>query len=86
MTSPTRPCRPGVPVFDPDALYVALDRRRRQDKLRWRDVAHQAGVSASTLTRISQLKHPDANSLVRLLSWLGDTDLAPYIRRGGDAT
>jgi transcriptional regulator with XRE-family HTH domain len=66
--------------FDPDALYVALDRKRREAGIRWRDVAKQAGVSASTLTRIGQFKRPDADGVVRLLAWLGTTDLAPFIK------
>ena len=66
-------------ALDPDALYVALDRKRRKSKMRWRDVAEQAGVSPSTLTRIGQGRRPDADGLVCLLAWLGTTDLAPYI-------
>lgn len=69
-------------VFDPDALYVALDRKRRAERIKWRDVAAAADVSPSTLTRIGQNKRPDADGLARLLVWLGDTDLGPYIRRG----
>jgi transcriptional regulator with XRE-family HTH domain len=65
--------------FDSDAFYVALDRKRRAAHMRWRDVATEAGVSASTLTRIGQLKRPDADGLVRLLSWLGDMDVAPFV-------
>lgn len=67
------------PALDVDALYVALDRQRRRDRKKWRDVAHEAGLSASTLTRLGQGKRPDADGLVRLLAWLGTTDLAPYI-------
>lgn len=65
--------------LDPDALYVALDRQRRRRRMQWRTVATEASVSASTLTRIGQGCRPDANGLVRLLAWLGTTDLAPYI-------
>lgn len=67
-------------AFDPDALYVALDRQRRTRRLTWRGVAAEAGVSPSTLTRVGQFKRPDADGLVRLLAWLGTTDLAPYVR------
>lgn len=66
--------------LDPDALYVALDRARRARHRRWRDVAIESGVSPSTLTRIGQFKRPDADGLVRLLTWLGTTDIAPFIR------
>ncbi|MGC5033057.1 hypothetical protein [Micromonospora sp. DT229] len=66
-------------ALDPDALYVAIDRQRRRRRMQWRTVAAEAGVSASTLTRIGQGHRPDANGLVRLLLWLGTTDLAPFI-------
>jgi hypothetical protein len=65
--------------FDSDAFYVALDRKRRIGHMKWRDVAREAGISASTLTRIGQLKRPDADSLVRLLWWLGDMDVEPFV-------
>jgi transcriptional regulator with XRE-family HTH domain len=68
-------------TFDADALYVALDRKRRAQRLYWRDVAAEAGTSPSTFSRIAQLKKPDADTLVRLLLWLGATDVAPFIRR-----
>jgi len=65
--------------LDVDALYVALDRRRRHSRLKWRDVAAQAGISPSTCTRLGQGRRPDADGLVRILAWLNTTDLAPYI-------
>jgi hypothetical protein len=34
----------------------------------------------SALTRLGQGAHPSADLLVRLLVWLGTTDLAPYIK------
>lgn len=65
--------------LDPDALYVALDRRRRRHRLSWRAVAGEAGVSPAALSRLSSGRRPDADTLVRLLAWLGSTDLAPYV-------
>lgn len=69
--------------FDPDALYVALDRKRRTNRLAWTDVAEQAGINKSGLTRLGQFKNPSADNLIRLLLWLGTTDLGPYIDRDG---
>ena len=41
----------------------------------WRKVADEAGVSASTLTRLSQGKRPDVDSLGALSHWAGlETD------------
>jgi transcriptional regulator with XRE-family HTH domain len=69
-----------VSRFDVEALYTAIDRRRRTHHLHFRDVAAQSGVSPSTLTRLGQGRHPDVDGLVRLLAWLGTTDLAPFLR------
>lgn len=66
-------------VFDVEALYLALDKARRGAGIRWRDIAREAGVSPSTLTRIGQGKRPDADGLVRLLLWLGTPNIGPYI-------
>lgn len=68
------------PTLDVEVLYTALDRQRRSRRLYWRDVAVEAGISASTFVRLGQGKRPDADGLVRLLAWLGTTDLAPYVR------
>ena len=48
-----------------------MDSERRSRRLTWKDVATQSGVSASTLTRLSQGRQPDVNSLAALTSWLG---------------
>lgn len=73
----------GVPMhhFDAEALYVAIDRERRARYLSWRGVLREAGIPGVTLiTRMAHGGAPDANNLVRLLLWLGNTDIKPYIR------
>lgn len=70
--------------FDADALYVDLDRIRRRRGIRWRALAGEAGVSPSTLTRMAYGNQPSADGLVRLLKWLGTTDLSPYIKEDTD--
>lgn len=72
--------------FDVEALYVALDKRRRHRRLLWRDIAHAAGISASTFTRMGQGHAPSADNLVRALGWLGETDLKPYIKTTTEET
>lgn len=57
--------------LDVDAIYAALDARRRSKKLSWREVAQEAGVSPSTLTRMAQGKRPDVDGFAALVSWLG---------------
>ena len=57
--------------FDVTALHAAMDAQRRSRRLTWKDVATESGVSASTLTRLSQGRQPDVNSLAALTGWLG---------------
>lgn len=67
--------------LDAEALYTAIDRERRRRRIRGhREVLRQAGIPGpSLLTRLGQGHLPSADNLVRLLAWLGETDLAPYI-------
>lgn len=68
-------------LFDVERLYVTLDARRRKARLQWRDIATETGVSASTFTRMGlHGQNPSVENLTRMLAWLGDTDLKPYIR------
>ncbi len=57
--------------FDAAAFHAALDGVRQSRRVNWRQVANQAGVSASTLTRMAQGRRPDVDSLAALLSWAG---------------
>lgn len=58
-------------LFDADGFYGALDAVRVARKLKWKDVASQTGVSASTLTRMAQGRRPDVDSLAALTKWSG---------------
>ncbi|WP_199555372.1 helix-turn-helix domain-containing protein [Sandaracinobacteroides hominis] len=61
--------------FDGEKFVAALDSTRRARGMTWRKVADEAQVSASTLTRLSQGKRPDVDSLGALSHWAGlDTD------------
>jgi hypothetical protein len=70
-----------LPRLDCEALYTAVDRERRRRRVRGnREVLRQAGIGGSSLlTRLGQGHAPAADNLVRLLTWLGSLDLAPYI-------
>lgn len=59
--------------FDGDAFFAALDAERHSRGLTWKKVAEQAVVPASTLTRMSQGRHPDVNTLAALCTWSGLT-------------
>ena len=70
--------------FDVDALHAAMDSERRSRRLTWKGVAAESGVSASTLTRLSQGRQPDVNSLAALTAWLGMS--ADQFMRAGQVT
>lgn len=57
--------------FLSEAFYKALDGQRHAKNLTWKKVAEQAGVSASTLTRIAQGKRPDVDTMASLCKWSG---------------
>ena len=57
--------------FDADAFYAALDAERRSRRCTWKQVAEEAQVSASTLTRMAQGRRPDVDSLAALVTWAG---------------
>jgi transcriptional regulator with XRE-family HTH domain len=57
--------------FDNEAFFAALDSAREARKLTWKQLASQAGVSASTLTRVGQGKRPDVDSFAALVAWAG---------------
>lgn len=68
------------PALDVEALYVALDRARRQRRVSWRQLCREAGIpGSSTTTRLGRGLAPSAENLARLLVWLGQTDLKPYL-------
>lgn len=60
--------------FDGDSFYAALDAQRQARGINWKKVAKESGVSASTLTRMSQGRRPDVDSMAALMKWSG---LAP---------
>jgi transcriptional regulator with XRE-family HTH domain len=55
--------------FDSDAFYAALNSARLSRQMTWKEVAAEAGVNASTLSRMNQGAKPDVDGLAALLSW-----------------
>lgn len=72
-------------AFDSRAFFRALDAERLSRRLTWKDVAQQAGISASTLSRMSQGRRPDVDGLATLLSWSG-LEATPFIRASQSVT
>lgn len=58
-----------VDRFDSEAFYAALNATRLSQQKTWKDVAEEAGVNASTLSRIGQGAKPDVEGLAALLAW-----------------
>lgn len=58
-------------TVDVEALYAALDQKRRQEDLTWRKLAKAMEISPSTFTRMAQGRRPDVDTFVALCSWLG---------------
>src|SRR5437660_420004 len=48
-----------------------FDATRRARGITWRQIALEAGITASTLTRMAQGKRPDVDSLAALTAWSG---------------
>lgn len=58
-------------AFDADAFFETVDGERQSRGLNWKQVAAEAGVSQSTLTRLGQGRRPDVDSFARLIAWGG---------------
>lgn len=67
--------------FDNDAFFAALDATRQARDLTWRQIAREAKVSPSTLTRVGQGKRPDVDSFAALAAWAG-LDPEDFIPKG----
>jgi transcriptional regulator with XRE-family HTH domain len=61
----------GKAGFDTQRFFAALDGQRQSKRLTWKQVADQAAISASTLTRMSQGRRPDVDGLAALAAWSG---------------
>lgn len=67
--------------FDAEKLYYVVDRERRRRHWRWKQVAAEADVDASTFSRMAMMGgSPSVENLAKILLWLGDTDMRRYIK------
>jgi len=57
--------------LDVGALYAALDVERHARNLSWRQLAKEAGVGPSTLSRLGNGYRPDVDAFAKLVQWLG---------------
>ncbi|NKQ58169.1 helix-turn-helix transcriptional regulator [Amycolatopsis sp. K13G38] len=57
--------------LDAGRLYAALDAQREASGLSWRQLAIEAGVSASLVSRMGNGHRPDLDGFIALVQWLG---------------
>jgi transcriptional regulator with XRE-family HTH domain len=57
-------------TIDVQALYAALDSKRKAARTSWRDVARELDISPSTFSRMAQGRRPDVDTFATLLRWL----------------
>lgn len=62
--------RMGAQILDQAGFVRALEAKREMNGLTRRQLARRLGISASTLTRLTQGRRPDVDTFVRLLAWL----------------
>src|SRR5579872_4798877 len=53
-----------------DALYAALDTKRRSQESSWREIARELDVSPSTFSRMAHGRRPDVDTFATLIRWL----------------
>lgn len=58
-----------TPGFNQESFFAALDTERLLRRKTWKQVAEESQVPASSLSRMSQGKRPDVDSLAKLLTW-----------------
>ena len=58
-------------TVDVEALYAALDNKRKTRGTSWRELARELDVSPSTFSRMAQGRRPDVDTFATLLRWLG---------------
>lgn len=79
-STPQQDQTPWGPLFDARALHRRVDKERQIRGKTWIDVSRETRVNPGTLGRMeAEGWPPSATKLVRLLLWLGDTDIQPYI-------
>lgn len=74
MTAHVRGC------FDSAAFRARLDQRRTELGISWREVNRQSGLPAAAgAIKLRYGYVPNIETVCRLMAWLGETDLGPYL-------
>ncbi|MDE3206942.1 MAG: helix-turn-helix transcriptional regulator [Acidobacteriota bacterium] len=67
-------------VLDLEGFVAALDAHRKAKGCSWKRVAVESGVSASSITRMTQGRRPDVDTLASLALW-ASLDVNRYFLR-----
>ena len=59
-------------TIDVEALYAALDSKRKAARTSWRDVARELDISPSTFSRMAQGRRPDVDTFATPRRLLAD--------------
>ena len=57
--------------FDSKALYQALDARREERGLTWKQVAAETGVAEATIKRTREGGRMEVDGMLAMVNWLG---------------
>ncbi len=57
--------------FDSKALYKALETKKTERNMTWKQVASEIGVAESTITRTQQGGRMEVDGMLAMVSWLG---------------
>ena len=57
--------------FDSAALYAALNEKRIQSGMTWKQVAAETGVSEATLKRTGEGGRMEVDGMLAMVHWLG---------------
>ena len=56
--------------FDSFELFKALDKKRQQLNMTWKQVADEIGVSPSTIQKTRQGGRMEVDGMLRMVNWL----------------
>ncbi len=59
--------------FDLAALFTAIDAKRRERGLSWASLSRSVGVTASTIKRYASASDAEADGVLTLIRWVGQT-------------
>ena len=56
--------------FDSKALFTALDKKRTQQDMTWKQVAEEIGISQSTIQKTKSGGRMEVDGMLQMVDWL----------------